>query len=266
MNLLLDVKQLKINVPSSLGLIPLVNDVNFSVYSGEIVGIMGASGCGKSLTASAILQLLPPAFKVNGKIFFDGQNLMTCTSSQLTSIRGKQISLILQDPSSALNPLIPLGEQLVEGLRYHFHLSQKEAYFKGLEWLNRVGIDHANLRMQQYPHEISGGMKQRLLIAMALICQPKLLIADEPTTALDVTIQMQILNLLLKLQKEERISLIMITHDIGVIAKCCQKVMIMYEGCIIESGFVNEVFSDPQHPYTKNLLNSRHNLENFAKA
>ena len=261
MNPLLDVKHLKIQVPNPNGLSALVDGVDFSVDSGEIVGIMGASGCGKSLTASGILQLLPKSYKVTGKVYFDGHDLTTLTQSQLTSIRGKQISLILQDPSSALNPLMPLGKQLIEGLMFHCRISKKEAYFKGIEWLNRVGIDHASTRMKQYPHEISGGMKQRVLIAMALICQPKLLIADEPTTALDVTIQIQILNLILKLQKEEKISILLITHDIGVIAKCCQKVIVMFEGRMIERGLVSEVFSHPQHPYTKSLLNSRHQLE-----
>jgi ABC-type dipeptide/oligopeptide/nickel transport system ATPase component len=243
-----------------------LHDVSFSIGPQEIVGLIGESGCGKSLTAATILRLLSPSFQVSGKIYFEGNDLLKLTSKQLLRLRGSRLSLIMQDPSSALNPLMTLGKQLIEGLCIHKKLSKQEAHAQGLSWLERVGIDHPSQRMSQYPHEISGGMKQRLLIAMALICQPSLVIADEPTTALDVTIQAQILDLLLLLQKEEKMSLLLITHDVGVVAKCCQKVVVMHKGEIIETGEVEQVFTDPKHAFTRGLIHARRILESLTRS
>lgn len=241
--------------------LPLLHDLSFSIYPGEIVGLVGESGCGKSLTASAILGLLPPSHRLKGRIVFEGQDVLTPSPLALASLRGRRLSLIMQDPTLALNPLIPIGRQLIEGLCYHKKIPHKQAFEKGIEWLTRVGIGEARHRMYQYPHEISGGMKQRLLIAMALICQPSLLIADEPTTALDVTVQAQILDLLQRLQKEEQMSILLITHDLGVVAHCCQRVMVMYGGQLVETGSIKQLLTSPQHPYTKALLQSRCSLE-----
>lgn len=257
---LLKVDRLSLSMQKNSCSFPILHDISFAIYPGEIVGLVGESGCGKSLTIAAILGLLSSAHRLTGQIEFEGRNLLTFSQKQLTSIRGKRLSLILQDPALALNPLISIGKQLTESLRYHQKLSWKEAYLKGIEWLNRVGIGDASTRMHQYPHEISGGMKQRILIAIALICQPSLLIADEPTTALDVTTQAQILDLLQHIQKEERMSLLLITHDLGVVARLCQRVMVMYAGQLVETGSIEHIFNSPQHPYTQALLQSRRSL------
>lgn len=258
---LLEVDNLHLTLFNAEHAFNILHGVSFGIYPGEIVGLVGESGCGKSLTASAILGLLPPSHKLKGQILFEGQDLLHTASQQMTHIRGTRLSLILQDPALALNPLIRIGNQLIEGLCYHKRISRQQAFEKGVQWLTRVGIEDARTRMQQYPHEISGGMKQRILIAMALICQPSLLIADEPTTALDVTIQAQILNLLQLLQQEEHLSILLITHDLGVVAKCCQRVMVMYAGQLVETGSVEKVLMFPQHPYTQALLQSRRSLE-----
>lgn len=257
---LLKVDNLHLSLNTSSSSFPILHGISFSVYPGEVVGLVGESGCGKSLTVSAILGLLSSAHTLTGQIEFEQQNLQTLSSKQLAHLRGTRLSLILQDPALALNPLLSIGKQLTEGLIYHKNMSWKEAYDKSIEWLNRVGIGDATARMRQYPHEISGGMKQRILIAMALICQPSLLIADEPTTALDVTTQAQILDLLKHLQSEEHMSLLMITHDLGVVARLCQRVMVMYAGQIVETGLVEHIFNSPQHPYTQALLQSRRSL------
>lgn len=257
---LLEVQDLHLSLNKASHSFKILHGISFAIYPGEIVGLVGESGCGKSLTASAILGLLPPSHTVMGRIHFEGQNILTLPTEQLCSLRGNRLSLILQDPSLALNPLIPLGRQLIEGLCHHKKMGWQEAYQVGIQWLSRVGIGDAAARMRQYPHEVSGGMKQRMLIAMALICQPSLVIADEPTTALDLTIQAQILDLLQHLQQEERMSLLLITHDLGVVARCCQRVMIMYAGQIVETGPVDQIFKTPQHPYTQALLKSRCSL------
>lgn len=257
---LLKVEDLRISLESGNRSFEMIHGISFEIYPGEIVGLVGESGCGKSLTASALLGLLPSSHDLRGIIAFENKNLLSLSSEQMSHLRGTRLSLILQDPGTALNPLIPIGKQLIEGLCYHKKISWEQAYQNGLKWLHRVGISDASTRMKQYPHELSGGMKQRILIAIALICQPSLLIADEPTTALDVTIQAQILDLLENLQKEEQMSLLMITHDLGVVARLCQRVMVMYAGHLIEVGMVKQVFDSPQHPYTRGLLQSRRSL------
>lgn len=257
---LLKVENLSLTLASSSRSACILDQVSFEVLPGEIVGIVGESGSGKSMTASALLDLLPTPHTLSGKIEFEGKNLLSLTPKEMNQLRGNRISLILQDPDLALNPLIPIGKQLIEGLCYHKKLNWNEAYERGIDWLSRVGIGDPRARMKQYPHEISGGMKQRLLIAMGLICNPSLLIADEPTTALDVTLQAQILDLICELQKEENMSLLLITHDLGVVARICQKMVVMYAGQVIEAGDVKQVFQSPQHPYTQALLQSRQSL------
>lgn len=259
---LLEVEGLNLAITRDLIHLPLIHDISFKIFPGEIVGLVGESGSGKSLTASAILGLLPPHCEAKGKLLFEGRNLFEPGNDHP---RGRRLSLIMQDPALALNPLMPIGKQLVEGLLYHQKMPQKQAWNKGIEWLDRVGVRNPSERMKQYPHEFSGGMKQRILIAMALICKPSLLIADEPTTALDVTIQAQILQLLLDLQREERMSLLLITHDLGVVAYACQRVMVMYAGQIVESGPVERIFQQPAHPYTQGLIQSRQSLTRSCK-
>jgi oligopeptide/dipeptide ABC transporter ATP-binding protein len=257
---LLEVDDLHLTIFNGTNAIHLLQGISFAIYPGEIVALVGESGCGKSLTASAILGLLAPSHTIKGSIFFEGHDLLAKTNRPHP--RGTRLSLILQDPSLALNPLIPIGGQLIEGLCYHKKISRHEAFKIGIQWLTRVGIGDACDRMHQYPHEISGGMKQRVLIAMALICQPSLLIADEPTTALDVTIQAQIIDLLKILQKEEGMSILLITHDLGVAASSCQRMMVMYAGRLVEIGSIAEIFTSPQHPYTQALLQSQRSLGN----
>lgn len=248
---LLEVQNLRLSLAKNSQSLRILHDITFSIAHGEILGLVGESGCGKSMTASAILGLLPLSHSLSGEVKFEGQPL---SPRELSSLRGNRLSLILQDPSLALNPLIPIGKQLTEGLCYHKKMNRTEADRLGMEWLHRVGIGDVQVRMRQYPHELSGGMKQRILIAMALICKPSLVIADEPTTALDVTIQAQILDLLQELQSKEKMSLLFITHDLGVVARICQRVMIMYAGQVVETGPVNQIFHSPQHPYTQALL------------
>jgi peptide/nickel transport system ATP-binding protein/oligopeptide transport system ATP-binding protein len=257
---LLEVDNLNLTLCNGSNTFNILHNLSFAIYPGEIVGLVGESGCGKSLTASAILGLLPASHKIKGRLIFEGQDLLAMSPQQLSQLRGSRLSLILQDPALALNPLIPIGSQLIEGLCYHKKMARQQAFEKGIQWLSRVGIGDARERMRQYPHEISGGMKQRILIAMALICQPSLLIADEPTTALDVTVQAQILDLLHLLQEEERMSMLLITHDLGVVAQCCQRVIVMYAGQLVEMNSVAQIFSSPQHPYTQALLKSRCSL------
>jgi oligopeptide/dipeptide ABC transporter ATP-binding protein len=258
---LLEVDNLHLTLFRDANVFDVVQGISFSIYPGEIIGLVGESGCGKSLTALAILRLLPSSHMLKGNIIFEGDNLLSQSPQQMSRIRGTRLSLILQDPDQALNPLIPIGKQLVEGLCFHKKVSRSVAFEKGVEWLTRVGIGDPHERMHQYPHQISGGMKQRILIAMALICQPSLLIADEPTTALDVTVQSEILDLLQQLQKEEGMSILLISHDLGVIAQCCQRVLVMYAGQLIEQGSIEQIFTSPQHPYTQALLQSRRSLE-----
>jgi len=240
------------------GTVKAVDDVSFSISKGEIVGLVGESGCGKSVTALSILRLIPnpPGKIVGGRIIFQEKNLCELEIQEMRKIRGNEISMIFQEPMTSLNPVFTMGSQITEAIRLHQKLSKKEALYKAIEMLNLVGIPSPEKRVDEYPHELSGGMKQRAMIAMALSCHPKLLIADEPTTALDVTIQAQILDLMLKMKDEFNTSILLITHDLGVIAEAVQKVVVMYAGKIMERASVYDIFQDPLHPYTQGLIES----------
>ena len=240
------------------GTVKAVDDVSFSISKGEIVGLVGESGCGKSVTALSILRLIPnpPGKIVGGRIIFQEKNLCELEIQEMRKIRGNEISMIFQEPMTSLNPVFTIGSQITEAIRLHQKLSKKEALHKAIEMLNLVGIPSPEKRVDEYPHELSGGMKQRAMIAMALSCHPKLLIADEPTTALDVTIQAQILDLMLKMKDEFNTSILLITHDLGVIAEAVQKVVVMYAGKIMERASVYDIFQDPLHPYTQGLIES----------
>lgn len=232
----------------------------FSLKKNEIVGLVGESGSGKSLTLQSLLGLLPKKLHTTtGLIQFENQNLLLQSEKTLRQIRGKKIGFVSQDPSSALNPTLKIGTQLIESL-LKSGWSKKQAYVEGTKWLEKMCINSPEVRFKQYPHELSGGMKQRIAIAMALICQPLLLLADEPTTALDVTVQAEILRLLKDLRTEKQMGIFLVTHDLGVVANCCDQVLIMRGGEILESGPVDAIFSRPQHTYTHSLLNSKQRL------
>lgn len=254
----LDVNDLHVSFHTHAGEVKAVRGVNFSVKEGETVAIVGESGCGKSVTAKSIMRLLPspPVQYKRGSILFQGKNLFNVTEKEMQRIRGNQISMIFQDPMTSLNPTMKIGNQIMEAILKHNDMSKKDAIEKAIEMLKLVGIPQPDKRVNQYPHEFSGGMRQRAMIAMALACNPRLLIADEPTTALDVTIQAQILELMKKIQEETGTSIIIITHDLGVVAEMADRVVVMYAGQVIESGTVKEIFAKPQHPYTMGLLNS----------
>lgn len=254
---LLDVRSLHTNFLTGAGIVSAVRGIDLYVEKGEFLGIAGESGCGKSVTMLSIMRLLPSnaAVKSDG-ILFDGEDLQTKNRKYMRSIQGNQIGMIFQDPMTCLNPLYTIGDQLMEPLKIHKKMSRTEAKRKAIEMLELVGISSPERRLKQYPHEFSGGMRQRAMIAMAMSCDPKLLIADEPTTALDVTIQAQILDLMLNLKKKFNTSTVLITHDLGVIATVCTRVVIMYGGLIMESGSVEDIFYSPAHPYTVGLLKS----------
>jgi len=254
---LLRVENLKVSFPGPGKDIQVIEDVSFNLHKGEVLGIVGESGCGKSVTAEAILQLLDKdTTRYSGKILLKGLDLLELSDREMTKIRGNEISMIFQDPMSSLNPVQTIGKQIAEAIRIHQDVSKREAKKRSIDLLRRIGIPSPEERYKQYPHEISGGMRQRVMIAMALSCLPSLLIADEPTTALDVTIQAQILNLISKFQKDLQMGVILITHDFGVVANYCTKVAVMYLGQIIEQTDVNTLFSNPLHPYTNGLINS----------
>ncbi len=236
--------------------------VSFEVNEGEAVGIVGESGSGKSAAVQGFTRL-SAASQISGKAWFEGEELLQKTEKELRKIRGRKIGMIFQDPMTSLNPTMKIGTQIAEGLIYHRLASRKEAWEKAIELLHLVGVPEAEIRVSQFPHQFSGGMRQRATIAIALACNPRLLIADEPTTALDVTIQAQILDLLKKLQKHFQTSLLLITHDLGVVSSICDRVLVMYAGKIVERGLVEDVLLKPQHPYTQMLLRS---LPGFAKS
>ena len=260
---LIEVKDLKVSFFTPAGEVKAVDGISYSLGYNEVMGVVGESGSGKSVEAYSIIGLLQnPGKVIGGSITFEGEDLLAYTPEQMRQFRGNKVSMIFQNPMTCLNPVYTIGNQLTEALLCHdSSISKEEAWKKAVEMLEKVGINNAEKRMKQYPHEFSGGMRQRAMIAMALICKPKLLIADEPTTALDVTIQAQILELMKELQKEENTSIIFITHNLGVVAEICDWVSVMYAGKIIEQGRVNDIFYNPQHPYTKGLLASMPRLD-----
>lgn len=261
---ILEVKNLCTSFFTEEGEVKAVNGVSFSVPSGRTLGIVGESGSGKSITSLSILRLIQSPGKIkSGKILFDGKDLLQLSEKDMRKIRGNEISMIFQEPMTSLNPVFTIGEQISEVYQIHRNLSKREAKEKSIEMLKLVGIPSPEKRIDQYPHELSGGMRQRVMIAMALACNPKLLIADEPTTALDVTIQAQILRLIKELQEKLHMSVIFITHDLGVVAETCDYVAVMYCGKVVEFADVKTLFKNPQHPYTVGLLNSlpRHDID-----
>ena len=255
MSHLLEVQGLTTSFTADYGETVSVDHISFHVDEGETVCIVGESGCGKSVTSLSIMGLLGRGGAVtDGSVLFDGKNLLSLSEKELDEIRGNRLSMIFQDPLTSLNPVFTIGNQITESIRTHLHLDQKEARERAEKVLSQVGMPDAHAAMKKYPHTLSGGMRQRAMIAMALCCNPALLIADEPTTALDVTIQAQIMSLLKKLKKEIGMSLILITHDIGLVASMADRVLVMYAGQIIEEAPVKELFASPHHPYTKALL------------
>ena len=256
--LLLDIRGLRTQFFTDDGLARAVDGVSYSLEKGETVGVVGESGCGKSVTALSVLRLIPdpPGKIVDGEIIFEDTNLLQLSSSDMRRIRGNDISMIFQEPMTSLNPVFTIGNQITEAVRLHQGLNKKDALDKAVEALKLVGIPVPERRVHEYPHQLSGGMRQRAMIAMALSCNPKVLIADEPTTALDVTIEAQILDLMRTLQEELGTAIIMITHDLGVIAEIARKVVVMYAGKVVEQAPVERIFASPNHPYTQGLLQS----------
>ena len=262
---LLEVNNLSVSFLKNQRYIQTINRISFQVKKGEMLGIVGESGCGKSVTSLAITGLLPQQFSKIDKgseILYKESNLVHFSEENYRKIRGKEIAMIFQDPMTSLNPVFTIGFQLIEMIRAHEAVSKKEAFQKSIEMLKKVGIPRAEQIMRDYPHQLSGGMRQRVMIAMAMSCQPDLLIADEPTTALDVTIQRQILLLMKKLQQEYQTSILLITHDLGVVSEVCDRVIVMYAGEVVEEGAVRQIFSNPKHPYTKGLIQSIPTLDN----
>jgi len=264
--MVLDVKGLRTVFFTNSGLFKAVDDVSFSVRRGETLAIVGESGCGKSVTALSVMRLVPdpPGRIVGGSIVLEGADLLSLDESEMRAIRGNRISMIFQEPMTSLNPVMRIGDQITEAVRLHRPMSRKEATAKAVEMLRLVKIPEAERRAQEYPHQLSGGMRQRAMIAMALACRPALLIADEPTTALDVTIQAQILALILDLQKELGMGLVLITHDLGVVAQTAQRVIVMYAGRKVEEADVETLFASPRHPYTRGLMASIPSLPSLS--
>jgi len=246
-----------------VGTVSAVDGVSFHINRGETLGVVGESGCGKSVSAMSLLQLIPmpPGELISGQAMFEGQDLFKLSKEEIRKVRGNRISMIFQEPMTSLNPVFTIGHQILETIQLHQGLEKKAAKEKAVEMLRLVGIPEPERRLQEYSHELSGGMRQRVMIAMALSCDPALLIADEPTTALDVTVQAQILELMLDLQKKNNMSIMMITHDLGVIAEVADRVIVMYCGKIVESADVRTIFHDPLHPYTRQLMESIPTLE-----
>ncbi|HWP64117.1 MAG TPA: ABC transporter ATP-binding protein [Candidatus Binatia bacterium] len=257
-DVLLEVRDLRTYFHVLDGTVKAVDGVSFSIRRGQTIGLVGESGCGKSVTALSIMRLLdiPPAEIASGEIIFEGRDLLTLSEDEMRDVRGNDIAMIFQEPMTSLNPVYTVGDQIAEAVMLHQRLSKKEAWNKAIESLRAVGINNPERRVKQYPHELSGGMRQRVMIAMALSCDPKLLIADEPTTALDVTIQAQILELIKDVQDRTGTALMLITHDLGVVAETVHDVLVMYAGRIVETGTVEDVLLAPKHPYTEGLLRS----------
>ncbi len=262
-DVLLEIKDLKVSFFTPAGEVKAVDDISYTMGYNEVMGIVGESGSGKSVEAYSIIGLLQSPGKVTGgSITFEGEDILAYSEEEMRNFRGNKVSMIFQNPMTCLNPVYTIGNQLIEALTCHDkNISKEEAKKRAIEMLELVGINNAEKRVDQYPHEFSGGMRQRAMIAMALICKPKLIIADEPTTALDVTIQAQILELMKDLQHKENTSIIFITHNLGVVAEMCDRVSVMYAGKIVEQGKVNDIFYKPAHPYTKGLLESMPRLD-----
>ena len=265
MSELLKIENLSIHYITDLAAVLAVNGISFSLEEGKTLGLVGETGAGKTTTGLGILRLVPdlPGKIVGGSIYYKGENLLKKSKAEMRRIRGSEISMIFQDPMTALNPVLTVGDQISEVVRYHENLSPKEAMDRACEMLEMVGIPAA--RAQEYPHQFSGGMKQRVMIAIALACKPKLLIADEPTTALDVTIQAQVLHMIRGLRDKLGTSMLLITHDLGIVAECCDSVAVMYAGEIIEYGSLRDIFNATSHPYTKGLFRSIPNLDGEAR-
>ena len=254
---LLEIENLRTHFPTRAGLVKAVDDVSFHIDEGELLGLVGESGSGKSITALSILRLISePGRIAGGSIRFKGEELTTASGERMREIRGNDIAMIFQDPMTSLNPVYTVGEQIAEALRLHRKFDRKAAWAAAIEAMKEVSIPSPERRANDYPHQLSGGMRQRVMIAMALACDPELLIADEPTTALDVTIQAQILELLEGLRRTRQLSILLITHDLGVIAETADRVCVMYTGKIVEQSRVDQIFTDPKHPYTQGLLRS----------
>ncbi|WP_125154068.1 ABC transporter ATP-binding protein [Clostridium rectalis] len=256
--MLLEVKNLVTQFTTKDGIVNAVNGVDFNIKEGEVVAVVGESGSGKSVTSLSIMGLIPdpPGRIVNGEILFKGENLLNKGRKEMQDIRGNDISMIFQEPMTSLNPVFTIGKQIIEVILRHENISKKEAKKRAVEILQVVGIPSPETRLDDYPHHMSGGMRQRVMIAMALVCSPNLLIADEPTTALDVTIQAEILDLMLNLKEKMGTSILLITHDLGVVAQIADRVVVMYGGKVVETGKVGQIFKNPRHPYTKGLLKS----------
>ena len=255
---LLEVKNLKTQFFTQDGVVHAVNGISYTVEAGETVAIVGESGSGKSVGVMSLIRLIPmpPGKIVDGEVWFDGQDLLTLSEDELRRIRGNRIAMIFQDPMTSLNPVLTIGRQITEALELHLNMSKDEARKRAVQLLGMVGIPGAEARLDDYPHQFSGGMRQRVMIAMGLSCDPQLLIADEPTTALDVTIQAQIVDLVGRLKKELGMAIIWITHDLGVVAGMAERVLVMYSGFIVEEANVEDLYADPRHPYTVGLLRS----------
>ncbi len=252
---LLEINDLKVSFFTPAGEVKAVNGVTYDLDEGRVLGIVGESGSGKSVSVSALMQLLAyPGRVVGGSITFNGRDILAMNEQEIQAVRGKEIGMIFQDPMTSLNPVFTIGEQLVETLRRHTTMTRAQAWARSVEMLKLVGINNPEQRMKQYPHEFSGGMRQRAMIAMTLLCDPKLLIADEPTTALDVTIQAQILELMKELRTKINAAIILITHDLGIVSDICDEVIVMYAGRIVERGSIDDIFYRPSHPYTQGLL------------
>ena len=257
MSNLLEVHNLQTHFPTRAGLVKAVDGVSFTIGEGELLGLVGESGCGKSITALSVMRLIsPPGKIVGGSIKFKGEELTTTSDERLREIRGDDIAMIFQDPMTSLNPVYTVGEQIAEAIRLHRKLDRKRAWAAAVAAMKEVSIPSPDRRASDYPHQLSGGMRQRVMIAMALACDPELLIADEPTTALDVTIQAQILELLNELRISRKLAVLLITHDLGVVAEVADRVCVMYTGKIVEESGVEEIFANPKHPYTQGLLKS----------
>lgn len=260
---ILQIENLQTHFFTDRGQVPAVDGIDITVKKGEIVGIVGESGCGKSVTSLSVMRLVPnpPGKIVGGAIKFKGEDLASASEKRMRELRGNEIAMIFQEPMTSLNPVYTIGDQIGEAVRLHTKASKKEAKQRAVEMLKKVGIPRAEAIVDEYPHQLSGGMRQRVMIAMAMACDPELLIADEPTTALDVTIQAQILDLMRKLNEESQTAIMMITHDLGVVAEMCHRVVVMYAGNIVEEGDVRTILKEPKHPYTIGLLNSIPKME-----